>query len=296
MRLDGVWTGIMPQDVAMRGSDYNSLDHDPIDHARFGAPAGATGHGGGAPSEPAACTLVFDPVHDLATGRVSSLEARRRAAPSTTDADTAAAALGPARDGALGHRTLGEACRHLRGWRDAGCEELRLSIDVSARDIARPTVVATVLAALSRHDLPTDALELEIDERTARTGGAAARTNLGRFQRLGVRLAIDGFGRDAAPLAILRDLEVDTVKLDPTIVRGLGSPLRAPHFALALIDAMTLVARHLDVVIVACGVDTVTAHDTVRNLDCRAAQGPFYGPTLTTTTVVEYVQERLPPA
>ncbi|NLT04803.1 MAG: EAL domain-containing protein, partial [Solirubrobacterales bacterium] len=99
---------------------------------------------------------------------------------------------------------------------------------------------------------------------------------LQRLQRLGVRIAIDDFGTGYSSFAYLRDLPIDTVKIDKSFVKDLGSPLHAPQFALALVEAITHVAKHLDLVIVAEGIETESQRQVLLDLGCQLGQGYLF--------------------
>src|SRR5690606_3627142 len=110
--------------------------------------------------------------------------------------------------------------------------------------------------------------------------------------------AIDDFGTGYSSFAYLRDLPIDTVKIDRSFVKDLGSPLQAPQFALALVEAITHVARHLDLQIVAEGIETEAQRQVLRDLGCHLGQGylfskPVKAPEMRHFLHLTPVEERL---
>ncbi len=111
---------------------------------------------------------------------------------------------------------------------------------------------------------------------------------LQRLQRL-ASIAIDDFGTGYSSFAYLRDLPIDTVKIDRSFVKDLGSPLQAPQFALALVEAITHVARHLDLQIVAEGIED-RAQRQVRDLGCHLGQGFLFSKPAKAADMRPYLQ------
>jgi len=151
-----------------------------------------------------------------------------------------------------------------------------VSVNVSAMQFAHPGFFRTVEAALEDHALLPELLEIELTEGIVMHGVDHVTETLQRLQRLGVRIAIDDFGTGYSSFAYLRDLPIDTVKIDKSFVKDLGSPLHAPQFALALVEAITHVAKHLDLVIVAEGIETESQRQVLLDLGCQLGQGYLF--------------------
>ncbi len=116
---------------------------------------------------------------------------------------------------------LREACREVAEWRAASWD-IGLSVNLSKRQIMAAGFVETVSEALSDSGLPPSALTLEVIEEMLVEDAEDTIGKLSDLRALGVRLAIDDFGTGYASLALLRQLPVDIIKIDPSFVSGLG--------------------------------------------------------------------------
>src|SRR5690606_12304519 len=173
-----------------------------------------------------------------------------------------------------------EACRQSKAWEAMSGHGVVVSVNVSAMQFAHPGFYRTVEEALEDHALKPELLEIELTEGIVMHGVDHVVETLQRLQRLGVRIAIDDFGTGYSSFAYLRDLPIDTVKIDRSFVKDLGSPLHAPQFALALVEAITHVAKHLDLVIVAEGIETEAQRSVCRDLGCQLGQGYLFSKPL----------------
>jgi diguanylate cyclase len=137
-------------------------------------------------------------------------------------------------------------------------------LDMSlARDIER------LLAAAC---LPGSALEIEITEETVVADKRRARSLIAALRALGVAVSIDDYGTGFSSLQYLRELEVDSLKLDRSVVTGLAGNLRAT----TIVASTVKLAHALGLWVVAEGVESRSDWDALRGaLGCDAAQGFF---------------------
>lgn len=93
---------------------------------------------------------------------------------------------------------------------------------------------------------------------------------------MGVRIAVDDFGTGYSSLSYLKDLPLDTIKIDRAFVSELSKARLEPHYAMALIQAITTIAETLDLKVVAEGVETSEEVEVLKRLGCHVAQGYFF--------------------
>jgi diguanylate cyclase len=191
---------------------------------------------------------------------------------------------------ALGEWVLREACKQAKAWQRLSGQDVVVSVNVSPIQFAHPGFYRTVEHALEDHALMPESLELELTEGIVMHGVDHVKATLERLQRLGVSIAIDDFGTGYSSFAYLRDLPIDTVKIDRSFVRDLGSPLHAPQFALALVEAIAHVATHLDLEIVAEGVETEAQLRMLRDLGCQLGQGYYFSKPLPAEEMGPYLE------
>ena len=150
----------------------------------------------------------------------------------------------------LGLHVLRTACEQLASWQIPEVPELRLSVNISGRQLADPSFAALVREVLAEHRLPAHRLTLELPEAELPQDGAA-RAQLSALAALGVRISLDGFGAGSASLAGLRTLPVHQLKIDH---RHLGRP-EDPGFD-AMVELIMSVSGFIGLETVAEAVET----------------------------------------
>jgi diguanylate cyclase (GGDEF)-like protein/PAS domain S-box-containing protein len=173
----------------------------------------------------------------------------------------------------LGDWVLWEACRELaRRDPKANPGGLRLSVNLSARQLGVPELIDTVRDVLGETGLDPSRLCLEITESVLMDEVGSSIEALLDLKALGVRLAIDDFGTGYSSLSYLRRFPVDVVKLDRSFVAGLG----VDPAATAIVAAVVNLAHALGIVVVAEGVETEAQLVALRALRCDRAQGYYW--------------------
>ena len=170
---------------------------------------------------------------------------------------------------AIGRFVLSRACRDCAAWRSRGEPDVGVSVNVSGLQLASGKYLGEVEDALKESGLPPDALTLEVTETLLMADRADAREGLERVRGLGVRVAIDDFGTGFSSMSWLTRLPVDLVKVDGSLVAGLGLAGRDA----AIVDSMIHLAHTLDLDVVAEGVETEAQLMHLARLGCDAAQG-----------------------
>jgi diguanylate cyclase (GGDEF)-like protein/PAS domain S-box-containing protein len=221
-------------------------------------------------------TLEYQPQVDVITGRVACVEALVRwnhprdglIAP----ADFIPIAEQTGQIGALGNWVLHAACRQCGQWRAGGFPEARVSVNVSARQFRLTNMVAVVGNALAEARLDAEALELEITEGLMMENLNAVEGVLRELKDMGVTIAVDDFGTGYSSLAYLKHLPLHCLKIDRSFVRDL------PHDAdsAAIARSILAMAHHLNLSVIAEGVETREQYDFLVNEGCDAVQGYLF--------------------
>jgi diguanylate cyclase (GGDEF)-like protein/PAS domain S-box-containing protein len=215
--------------------------------------------------------IEYQPVVDLATSRVTAVEALVRWVRGDTFVPPEQF-LGPAEDTGLivplSEWILREACQEVAAWR-ASSWDIGLSLNLSSRQIMAPRFVETVESALAESGLPPSALTLEVIEEMLVEDAAETITRLSELRRLGVRLAIDDFGTGYASLALLRQLPVDMIKVDPSFVSGLG----CDETLTLLTRTIVRLGHDLGLIVVAEGIERPEQLELLREMGCTRGQG-----------------------
>ncbi len=169
----------------------------------------------------------------------------------------------------IGAWVLQTACAQAKAWRVAGHGRVRVSVNVSSRQFVHNDFRETVTQALQHTGLAPDQLELEITESVLLDDDTRITEMLREIRAMGARLALDDFGTGYSSMGYLTRLPLDTLKLDRSLVKNVGSDDTARGIATALIR----MAHALELSVTAEGVDHV---DQVRFLEgegCDELQG-----------------------
>jgi EAL domain-containing protein (putative c-di-GMP-specific phosphodiesterase class I) len=158
-------------------------------------------------------------------------------------------------------------------WRAAG-SQVPVAVNLSAHDVTDEAVVDEIAAQLTRHGVPARLLEVEITETALVFEPARIVPVLGRLGRLGVRVAIDDFGIGTTSISQLRNLPVDTLKIDQLFIRDLTEPGReSPE---VIVQAMVDLAHSFGLAVVAEGVEDEATAVLLTKLGVDQAQGYFF--------------------
>jgi diguanylate cyclase (GGDEF)-like protein/PAS domain S-box-containing protein len=168
----------------------------------------------------------------------------------------------------IGRWVLREACRRARTWQDAG-RPLRVSVNVSAAQVADPRFADDVAEALAEARLAAALLDLELREAIVLASGAGTDDMLAQLRDRGVRLTLDNFGTGAASLAALRRCPFSRIKIDRSFVSDIGRTPADP----AIVPAMIALGRSLNLTVLAEGVESESQVHILRQLGCDEYQG-----------------------
>jgi len=227
-----------------------------------------------------ALEVWYQPQIDLATGHIVGAEALLRW-PHPEHGFVSPARFVPVAERTglivpIGRRVLGRACAEAVRWHRQGFADLRVAVNVSARQIWQRGIVDAIGEALAASGLPPDRLELEITETVALGDIDDVIEVLAAVRALGAQVTIDDFGTGYSSLGYLRRLPLDRLKLDRAFVRD----LECDPLAEALAAGIVRIARTLDLAVVAEGVETAAQARMLARCGCEALQGYLFSPAL----------------
>lgn len=171
----------------------------------------------------------------------------------------------------VGHWVLEESCRQLAAWQERGIT-LPLSVNLSALQLMHPNMVSDMLELLNRYRIQPGTLILEVTESRRIDDPHAAVAILRPLRNAGVRIALDDFGMGYAGLRQLqhmKSLPVDVLKIDKMFIDGLPEDN-------SMISAIILLARSLNLQMVAEGVETEAQREWLAQAGVEIAQGFLY--------------------
>jgi diguanylate cyclase (GGDEF)-like protein len=214
----------------------------------------------------------FQPQVDLRTGCVVGAEALVRwVRPDGSTIAPVEFIASAERSGAIKPLTQSVLAAALAARGDWAADGLavRMAVNLSARSLLDPELVADVRRALADAGTAPGTLELEVTESAIMADPDRAQRTLERLGDLGIRIAIDDFGTGYSSLAYLSRLPVHTVKVDRSFIRDLGSDPAAATIVRTTID----LGHNLGLAVVAEGIEDAATRVLLRDLGCETAQG-----------------------
>jgi diguanylate cyclase (GGDEF)-like protein len=161
-------------------------------------------------------------------------------------------------------------CQAAR-WRAEG-NGVRVSVNLSAHNLAEKGLADDVAGLLSEFDLPPDQVRLELTESTVMTNPKRCVAMMNALRDIGVSISIDDFGTGQSSLAYLTTLPATEMKIDKSFVFALGTEPAADTVVRSIID----LGRNLGLEIVAEGVETPLHASMLREMGCQIAQGYLF--------------------
>lgn len=169
----------------------------------------------------------------------------------------------------LGSWIYHRGAKQRKAWETLFAEDLVLGVSLSSTQFGLPNLVTELRQVLERHGLKPQQLEVEVTEEALMSNPDETRKQLRLLRNLGVRVALDDFGSGACSLAHLRDLELDTLKLDRHLIARLPGSERDAALARSVID----LCNRLGLLVIAEGVETVAQYEWLQANGCQYVQG-----------------------
>jgi diguanylate cyclase (GGDEF)-like protein/PAS domain S-box-containing protein len=167
------------------------------------------------------------------------------------------------------HRTL----QNMSAWRKAGVPLVPMSLNIAPAQLQRGELQSTIATLLKTHGLRPEMLQLEMTERAMFDprvpGGESRQDTMARLRDLGVKIAIDDFGTGYSSLSYLKNWRVDALKIDRSFVRDLVTD----SSDLAIVSAIIAIAKHLQIQVIAEGIEGYQQAEILRRLGCSVGQG-----------------------
>jgi diguanylate cyclase (GGDEF)-like protein/PAS domain S-box-containing protein len=217
--------------------------------------------------------LHYQPKADLATGRVTGVEALLRWQPSGE------ALVGPDQfiplleeTGlivAVGAWAFREACKQMMRWQSGGMRPITLAVNLSARQFRQQDLLGHIAEVLKETGFRASLLEIELTESMLIADTDSVLQIMEGLGRMGVRIAIDDFGTGHSSLSYLKRFNVDTLKIDRSFVKDTPDDPEDSAIAIAVIA----LGHGLRLKVVAEGVETPAQVDFLRAQGCDEIQG-----------------------
>ena len=176
----------------------------------------------------------------------------------------------------IGNWVLEQSCKLASRWRQTAHPSLLLAVNLSARQLQQQGFVGQVADILQKTGQDPSLLEFEITESVAMSDAESGLAMLAELKGLGLRLTIDDFGTGYSSLSLLKRLPVTTLKIDRSFVQDITSNTSDA----AIAEAVIIIARGLELRVVAEGVETTEQARILQQYGCREMQGFLFSPPL----------------
>jgi predicted signal transduction protein with EAL and GGDEF domain len=222
-------------------------------------------------------TLHYQPILEIGPGRIVGAEALVRWNHPDRGLLAPRDFIGLAEESAmiveLGDWVMDTALRQARTWRRHAGRPIRLSVNVSARQLQEPDFVARAIALMAQHGARPGSVIMEITESVLVRDGISAMESMDSLRAAGMQIAIDDFGVGYSSLAYLQDFPIDILKIDKSFIHNLGTTGRRGG---ALARAVLSLADSLRLEVIAEGIERADQRDELRSMGCVLGQGFLY--------------------
>ncbi|MFN6565026.1 MAG: EAL domain-containing protein [Nostoc sp. ChiSLP01] len=170
----------------------------------------------------------------------------------------------------IGKWVLKRVCQQIKSWRDdAGIYSLRIAVNLSVIEFNQPDFIYKIVGLIESNDLQADCLELELTESMIMQDVNSAIATMNKLRSLGVKIAIDDFGTGYSSLIYLKNLPINTLKIDRYFIHNVANDLQKSAITKALIQ----MAHNLNLNVVAEGVEAEAELAFLRQHKCNSMQG-----------------------
>ena len=135
----------------------------------------------------------------------------------------------------------------------------------------RKDFVDSYLEIINKYRVPVELIQLELTETVLFDNGEILANILGEFRKMGIRILMDDFGSGYSSIAMLKELPIDELKLDKTLVEQYDASIKGQK----ILKSITELSHELDLKVVAEGVETKEEYDFLEKINCDYIQGYY---------------------
>lgn len=231
--------------------------------------------------------IYYQPILEAKTGQIKSFEALARWHHHQEGAVSPSEFIPVAEESGLIHElgefVLDESLSMLSKWRKAGHHDIRISVNLSVKQLEGRGLLSMIQEKLNLHDLSPHDIELEITETAIMENIEKVRHTLDLLQGLGIYLSIDDFGTGYSSMSSLNRLPFHTIKIDRSFITDVMYVSKSR----AILRSMIQLASEMGMTTIAEGVETKEQFDILRDEGVSEVQGYYFTKPVSACTVEE---------
>jgi diguanylate cyclase (GGDEF)-like protein/PAS domain S-box-containing protein len=224
-------------------------------------------------------SLVYQPRIDIESGTIKSAEALLRWNHPSWGTISPAEFIPIAEETGqiveIGEWVLKSACAQTKAWQEAGLSPIRIAVNFSAQQFLKKDLVETIQRILIETEVSPNMLEVEITESIILGNETNIAKALNQLREMGICISIDDFGTGYSSLNYLRRFPFNTLKIDKSFIQDLTNP---SSNSTAIVATIVSLAHHLNMSVVAEGVETEEQLSILRSHNCEEIQGYLFSP------------------
>lgn len=187
----------------------------------------------------------------------------------------------------IGEWVLRTACAQAVAWRKQGLGDLSMAVNLSARQFGQRNLISTISKIIEETQIDPAHLELELTESMMMHDADYAKQQLKQIKKLGIHLSIDDFGTGHSSLAYLRDLPVDTLKIDKSFIDDIAQH----NDEMPIVASIIALAKNLKLHTVAEGVETKAQVQYLERMGCELIQGYYFSKPVSASKIAALMTE-----
>ncbi|WP_052504493.1 putative bifunctional diguanylate cyclase/phosphodiesterase [Rossellomorea aquimaris] len=217
--------------------------------------------------------LVYQPFLNVKTGSICGMEALIRWKSKTLGNVSPVEFISIAEETGLiipiGQWVIDHALKQIQQWKEAGYKELKVSVNISIRQLMDKSFVGKVEESIKKYNIKPAYIDFEVTESIAMCDQEVMISKLQELKGLGVSLSMDDFGTGYSSLSYLKKYPLDTLKIDRSFIRGITS--HQDHQA--IVKSTISMAKHLHLNVTAEGVESREEYHFLKSSNCDMVQG-----------------------
>lgn len=239
--------------------------------------------------------VYYQPIYALASGEIVGFEALSRWRHATRGMISPITFISIAEEtgiiGPLTDHVFEQAAGAIQEWQQRYQRILPVNVNLSARQISDTNLLQDLLELLLFHELPVNAIKIEITESLLINNFDAAQALLQAMQQSGITVLLDDFGTGYSSLNYLHQFPINSIKIDRSFVRQSTDSEKAK----GLLAGISFIAKQMNLSLVAEGVETMEQLRVLRELDVEFAQGYLFGAPMPKEDAEKLIRKRVHP-